>query len=113
MSLLTPAALTDLRNGDRAELLLLVAFVVGIALSTVHWAGLVVGGALVGLTAASLRRGLLYGLYFGGTVLLLFALSLALFGTFGRWAGLGQLTTLSVVLALGLPTLGAGLRGLV
>lgn len=113
MSLLTPAALADLREGDRADLVLCGAFLVGIVLGSVHWGGLVAGGVLVGLAAPSLRRAFLSGLYLGGTVLLLFALSLLLVGTFGRWAGLGQLTLLSVGSSLLLPTLGAGVRGLV
>ena len=112
MSLLTPAALTDLREGDRAELVMGVAFVVGVVLSMIHWTGLVAGGVLVGLAAPSLRRAFLSGLYLGGTVLLLFALSLLLVGAFGRWATMGQLTLLSVGASLLLPTLGAGIRGL-
>jgi hypothetical protein len=113
VSLLTPAALTDLREGDRADVLLTAAFVVGVLLGTVHWAGLVAGGVLVGLAAPSLRRAFLSGLYLGGTVLLLFALSLLVVGTFGKWAAMGQLTLLSVGASLALPPLGAGVRGLV
>jgi hypothetical protein len=113
MSLLTPRALTALRNGDRAEPLLFVAFAVGLALSAVHWSGLVAGGVLVGLLAPSIRRAILYGLYLGATVLFVFVLSLLLFGALGRWAALGQLTLLSVVLGLAFPTLGAGIRGLI
>jgi hypothetical protein len=113
VSLLTPAALADLRNGDRSDLLLAGAFLVGIVLGSVHWVGLVAGGALVGLAAPSLRRAFLVGLYLGGTVLVLFALSLLVVGTFGKWAGMGQLTLLSIGASLLLPPLGAGIRGLV
>jgi hypothetical protein len=113
VSLLTPTALADLRERDVSDLILLVAFAVGIALTTFHPAGLVVGGALAGLLAPSLRRAFLYALYFGGTVLLVFVAVLFLFGTADRWAGLGQLTLLSVGLSFGLPVLGAGVRGLV
>ncbi|MFC7227018.1 hypothetical protein N0B31_06355 [Salinirubellus salinus] len=113
MSLLTPAALTDLREGDRADLVLAGAFLVGVVLGSVHWVGLVAGGALVGLAAPTLRRAFLSGLYLGGTVLLLFALWLLLVGTFGKWAAMGQLTLLSVGASLLLPPLGAGIRGLV
>lgn len=113
MSLLTPAALADLRAGDRSDLLLAGAFLVGVVLGSVHWLGLVAGGVLVGLAAPTLRRAFLSGLYLGGTVLLLFGLWLLLVGTFGRWATMGQLTLLSVGAALALPPLGAGIRGLV
>ena len=113
MSLLTPAGLTALRNGDRADLLLAIAFVLGIGLSTVHWTGLIAGGVVVGLTARSLRRAFVLGLYLGGTVLLLFVVSLLLAGTVGRWAGLGQLTALSIATSLVLPPLGASIRGVI
>jgi hypothetical protein len=113
VSLLTRGALTDLREGDRAETLLLAAFVVGLALSVVHWAGLVAGGVLVGVAAPTLRRAFLSGLYLGGTVLLAFVVWLVLVGTVGGWAAMGELTLLSVAAALSLPTLGAGVRGLV
>lgn len=113
MSLLTPAGLTELREGDRADLLLAGAFVVGLVVGSVHWVGLVIGGVLVGLVAPSLRRAFLYGLYLGGAVLVVFVCWLLLVGTFGKWAGMGQLTLLSVVSGLALPTLGAGVRGLV
>jgi hypothetical protein len=113
VSLLTPSALADLREGDRADLVLAGAFLVGIVLGSVHWAGLVAGGALVGLAAPTLRRAFLYGLYLGGAVLVLFAVSLLLAGTFGKWAAMGQLTLLSVAASLVLPPLGAGIRGLV
>lgn len=112
MSLLTPDALADLRE-KRGEAATVAAFAVGVVLGWVHWAGLIAGGALVGLVAPSFRRALLYGLYLGGVVFALFAASLFVFGTFGRFAGMGQLTALSLVISLGLPTLAAGVRGLV
>lgn len=114
MSSLTPERLTDLREGPAADRLTLVAFAVGLVLGVVHPAGLVAGGVLVGLVAPTLGRALLFGLYLGGLVLLVFGVSLLLAGTLGRVAGFGQLTLLSVVVGLALPTLGAlGGRGVV
>lgn len=47
------------------RLALLTASIVGIGLSLVHWVGLVVGGALVGLTRPRLRGAVLVGAGFG------------------------------------------------
>jgi hypothetical protein len=114
VSFLTPDRLTELRAGPLADRLTLAAFTVGVVLGPLHPAGLVAGGVLVGLVAPTLRRALLFGLYLGGLVLLVFALSLLLVGTLGPVAGMGQLTLLSVAVGLGLPTLGAvGVRGVV
>jgi hypothetical protein len=114
VSLLTPDRLTEYREGPLADRLTLLAFAVGLLLGVVHPAGLVAGGVLVGLAAPSLPRALLFGLYLGGLVLLLFAVSLLLAGTLGPVAAMGQLTLLSVVVGFALPTLGAlGGRGLV
>ena len=86
----------------------------GVVLGAVHPAGLVAGGVLVGLVAPTLRRAFLFGLYLGGLVLLVFGVSLLLAGTLGRVATMGQLTLLSVVVGLALPTLGAlAVRGVV
>jgi len=114
VSRLTPERLTDLREGPVADRPTLAAFAAGLVLGVVHPAGLVAGGVLVGLVAPSLRRALLFGLYLGGLVLLVFGVSLLLAGTLVRVAGFGRLTLLSVVVGLVLPTLGAlGIRGLV
>lgn len=47
------------------RLALLTASIAGIGLSLVHWVGLVVGGALVGLTRPRLRSAVLVGAGFG------------------------------------------------
>ncbi|MEF8840654.1 MAG: hypothetical protein V5A62_03385 [Haloarculaceae archaeon] len=114
MSLLTPERLADLREGPLADRLTFAAFAVGVVLGSLHPAGLVAGGLLVGLVAPTLRRALLFGLYLGGLVLLVFGVSLLLAGTLGRVAAMGGLTLLSVVVGLAFPTLGAlGVRGVV
>lgn len=113
MSLLTPAGLERFR-GERGEPAMLAAFALGVPLGAVHWAGLVAGGALLGLVAPTFGRALLYGLYLGGLVFVAFAVALLWFGALGRFAGTGQLAALSLVVSFALPTLAAGgVRGLV
>jgi hypothetical protein len=114
VSLLTPERLRELREGPRADRSTLAAFALGLLLGAVHPAGLVAGGVLVGLVAPSLPRALLFGLYLGGLVLLVFVVSLLFAGTLGRAAGLGQLALLSVIVGFAFPALGAlGIRGAV
>ncbi|MFB6125028.1 MAG: hypothetical protein ABEJ59_03625 [Halanaeroarchaeum sp.] len=86
-----------------------VAVLVGLLLAAVHWVGLAVGGALVGLAASSTRRGLAAGAGFG-------ALAWAVF--LGRQfvAGVGpgpdatQLVAVALVGAVVLATVGASVR---
>ncbi len=92
---------------------LTLAVVVGLVLSTVHWLGLVLGGVLVGLVAASLPRALLSGLGFGLVVLLVWWLTLALSGGVGKVTATGELAGLGVVMALVAPVLGSLARGVV
>ncbi|WP_254534729.1 hypothetical protein [Halomarina litorea] len=101
-----------LRTGPHADLALLVAFVVGVALASVHWAGLAVGGALVGLLAPTFTRALWFGLYLGIAVAVAFAAYLALFGALTQFLASGELAVLSLVIALAVPTLAASVRAL-
>jgi hypothetical protein len=105
-------ALLRVREGPAADWYGAAAFAVAVALGAVHPAGLVVGGVLVGLTATSVTRALVLGLYVGGTVLLLFWGYLFAVGALGAYFAGGQVMLLNVAVTLGLPTLGAGLRGL-
>lgn len=92
---------------------LVVALVVGLVLSTVHWLGLVVGGALVGLVAASLRRAVVAALGFGVLVVLVWGVSLALFGALGAVRATGELAGLGVAIALAAPVVGSLARAVV
>lgn len=92
---------------------LALAVVVGLVVSTVHWLGLVLGGVLVGLVAASLPRALLSGLGFGLIVLLVWWLTLVLSGGVGKVTATGELGGLGVVMALLAPVLGSLARGVV
>ncbi|ELZ25708.1 hypothetical protein C475_09624 [Halosimplex carlsbadense 2-9-1] len=93
--------------------LVAVATAVGLALGTVHWVGLLVGGALVGFCWPTLRRALVAGLGFGVVVLLAMAVQFALAGSLDEYLAMGQLLAVSVAVPLVAGPLGAAARGLV
>jgi len=92
--------------------LTIAAAAVGLGLATVHWGGLVAGGALVGLCWPTFRRALVAGLAFGVVALAAFAGRLALAGTLGHYLGMGPLLAISVAVPLVAGPLGASARGL-
>lgn len=66
----TPAFLSTIRERRRwRATALVVAVVVGLGFAWVHWLGLFVAGALVGLVSRTLPRALLGGLAVGGVIL--------------------------------------------
>lgn len=89
----------------------IVAVGTGLVLSWLHWIGLVVGGALVALTGATLWRGVAGAIGFGVLVLVAFALSLGS----SAWTVLEMTPVVYLVVAsaLGLPLLGSLARGIV
>ncbi|MWG33966.1 hypothetical protein [Halomarina oriensis] len=101
-----------LRTGEYSDVLVVFTFLVGLAVTAVHWVGLVVGGLLLGVLAPSFWRAVQYGLYFGIAVLAAFLAYLWLFGALGQFAVAGQLTWLALGATLVLPTLAAMVRGL-
>lgn len=88
---------------------LVVAALVGLALAWVHWLGLIAAGALVALVAPSLGRGLAYGAGIGLLVLIVFVLSLG--DAAARVPAMAPIVYVTVGSALGLPLLGALVRG--
>jgi hypothetical protein len=86
--------------------------VVGLLLATVHWSGLFVGGALVGLAQPTLRRAVLAGLGFGVTALVVAAVSVAIAGTLEGVLGTWPLVAVGVVVPLAAGVVGALARGL-
>lgn len=92
--------------------LALAAAVAGLALATVHWSGLLVGGALVGLCWPTLRRALVAGLGFGVVVLGVAAVRFALAGTLGAVVEAWPLVAVLVLAPLVAGPLGAAVRGL-
>lgn len=85
--------------------------VVGLVLASVHWLGLVAGGALVGLVARSLARAIVSAIGFGVLVLIIWALSLAVAGSLGNVVGMGLFAGIGVGIAIALPVLGSLIRG--
>ncbi|PSP80032.1 hypothetical protein BRC81_02210 [Halobacteriales archaeon QS_1_68_20] len=93
----------------RRRVALAVGAVLGLAAATVHWLGLVAGGALVGLTRRSLPRALLAGLGFGVLVVVAFVATAGIDAV----DVLAPLSYLTVGLALVAPAWGALVRGVV
>lgn len=103
----------SVREGEHSDRALVAAFAVGILAGAVHWGGLLLGGVLVGVVSASVRRALLHGLYLGTTVVVLFGVSLFVVGALSAYLSMGVVLAASVGLGVGLPTLAAGAaRGL-
>lgn len=106
-------ALAPVRTGRYADLGLFVAVAVGLVATTVHPAGLVVGGLLVGLVAPSLARAFATGLVFGAVTLAAFAAWLAVNGALGPQLAATELLAVSIAAGVGLPTVAAvGVRAL-
>lgn len=85
----------------------------GLVLATVHWGGLLAGGAFVGLAQPTLKRGVLAGLGFGVAALVVAALRFALAGTLAGVVGTWPLVAVGVAVALVAGPLGASVRGLI
>ncbi|MFW5934900.1 MAG: hypothetical protein ACOCQL_03510 [Halolamina sp.] len=108
------STLAGLRDDRRRRLAATgVAVVIGLALSTVHWSGLLLAGALVALPQRSWPRGVAAGVAMGGLVLVAFLAQLALAGALGPGLGMGQPSWLALWLGLSLPAFGSLVRGVV
>lgn len=108
------ARLARLRADDRQrQLVLLGGALLGLALGSVHWLGLVLGGALVALPARSIRRGLLHGLALGVIGLLVFVTLLAWQGALAPVLTTGMVGGIAVGIGLGAPLLGSLVRAIV
>ena len=90
-----------------------VAALVGLVLATVHWVGLVIGGALVGIFARDLPRAVVAGVAFGLVALVAFGVWLALDGAFAIYLSTGQILAVSVAIPLVGGALGSLARGLI
>lgn len=91
---------------------LVVAFGVGLGIAVYHYAGLLVGGALVGAVSRSTGRALLFGTAFGVVVWVVFAGSLFAHGVLPKYVVTGRVFALSAALAVVPPALAASVRGL-
>lgn len=108
------AQLTRVRKDPhRHWIALVVSIGIGLVLASVHWLGLVVGGALVGLVSTSLVRALFAGIGFGLLVLLVWTASLWITGSLSRVLEMGEFGLVAVAIALVAPAVGSLLRGVV
>lgn len=72
----TPVLLSEVRaNARRRAVALALAMVAGLAVAWVHWLGLFVAGALVGLVSRSLPRAVVWGVVVGLLAIVLTALA--------------------------------------
>ena len=101
-------------RADRRQRRLVVAggVLLGLGLGSLHWLGLVLGGAVVALPARTIPRGLAYGLGLGVLGLVVFAGQLAAQGALGPVLGTGMVGGLTVIVGLAAPLLGALVRAL-
>jgi hypothetical protein len=90
-----------------------VAVLVGLAVASVHWFGLFVGGALAGLVARDLPRAIAAGVAFGLVAWLAFAAWLAVQGALGTYLETGQILAVSITIPVAAGAVGSLVRGLV
>lgn len=110
----TTAPLDRLRNDPLAHwIAMLFALGVGLALTTVHWVGLVAAGGLVGVVATTFKRALLAGFGVGVLVLVAWFIMHAVTGTLGNLLATGEFLLIAVVIGVLGPMLGSVVRGLV
>lgn len=85
----------------------------GLVVAVVHWSGLVLAGALVGVAASSLRNAIVTSLAVGAFAWLAFVGWLWYLGSATQFLGMWEFAAVSLTIALGLPVLGSLVRGLV
>ncbi|WP_416839324.1 hypothetical protein [Haloferax sp. DFSO52] len=108
------SVLEPVRTGHRAELALVVATVVGLAAASIHWAGLVLGGILVGVLATSVSRAVVQGVTFGALAISVHIGRLWIAGALDPFFETGILAVVTVAIGFVLPTVAAvGARALV
>jgi len=106
--------LDRVRRVPRYQWLAMVAgCAVGLVLASIHWVGLVAGGALVGLAATTLPRALLAGLGFGVLVVLTWVGGLLWAGSLGNVTAMGRIAGLGLGMAIVGPLVGSLVRGIV
>ena len=109
----TPAFLSGLRtNAQQRYAARGAAALVGLGAAMVHWVGLFVAGALVGLVSESLPRALAAGLGMGVLVLLVHVGASPVMGP-GEFVGLAPASYVTVAAALVAPLWGSLVRGVV
>lgn len=109
----TPRPLIALRARRNQRLAALVAAgLLGLLAVSVHWLGLVVAGALVGLVSRTLPRAVLAGLGFGLLVLGVHVLASPVMGA-GEFVALTPPSYVTIAASLVGPVWGSLLRGVI
>jgi len=109
----TPGVLSDVRSRrDRRLVALAAAAVVGLVTVSVHWLGLFVAGALVGLVSESLPKALAAGLAVGVLVLVAHVLASPVMGP-AEFVALAPASYVTIGAALVGPVWGSLVRGVV
>lgn len=111
----TPAdRLGALRTDDRQRTMVVLGGVlIGLGLGSLHWFGLVLGGAIVALPARTIPRGLAYGLGLGVLGLVVFAGLLVWQGALGAALTTGLVGGITVAIGLAAPLVGSLVRAVV
>lgn len=106
--------LSALRSNPRQRRLVVAAGVLlGLGLGSLHWFGLVIGGAVVALPARTVPRGLGLGLALGVVELLVFGGLLTWQGALGPALSTGIVGGITVVIGFAAPIVGSLVRGIV
>lgn len=109
----TPRSLTDLRSRRNRRLAALVAAaLLGLVAASVHWIGLFVAGALVGLASRTLPRALVGGLAVGVLVLVVHVLGSPVMDV-GEFVDLAPAAYVTIGAGLLAPVWGSLVRGVV
>ncbi len=107
----TPQILVDLRSRpNRRRAALVVAALVGLTAAWIHWLGLVVAGALVGLVSETLPRAAAAGLAIGVLVVVVHVAASPIVTPAGFF-GLAPASYVTIGLGLIAPLWGSLLRG--
>ena len=102
-----------LRADERSRwVTMVVAILVGLVAAALHWTGLFLGGALVGLAAVTRRRALLAGLGFGVLVWVVFLATLLASGDLWQYLAMGEIAVVSLVIPVATATFAALVRWL-
>lgn len=103
-----------LRTDDRQRAMVVLGGVlIGLGLGSLHWFGLVIGGAVVALPARTIPRGLAFGLGLGVIGLVVFVGLLSWQGALAPALTTGTVGVITVVVGLAAPLLGSLIRAVV
>lgn len=89
--------------------LIAATFIITLALSLFHWAGLIVGGLIAGYFSRSLKEAVGVGFLLGVFVFLAFIVSLSASGILDKFIALSPLPYVSLILTLVLAVVSAAI----